>query len=333
MAVTKICANKRLVAGSVTTTEIADLAVTTGKINDLAVTTDKIANLSVTTPKLADKAVTPVKVDETGSYTVANIIIDSDAGDNNKVTIGGDGSITTQGGELNVQNVAGDTSFLKVDNTGAVTTNNTLGVGTDLSVGGNAVIEGNLTVNGTTTSVNSTDTDITDKNITINKNGTEATSVGAGLTVEKTDGVDGSFVYDSALTTKWKIGDVGSEVEIVDISSAQTLSNKTILLKNGDIQGAANYEDAIRALDAAVNTGDAYNTIETDTSDVAFTNGNTLTLPTPVLASSVLKVFESGMRLRSGVSNDYTIDYTTGVITFADDPCSGANLIVEYIPA
>ena len=88
-------------------------------------------------------------------------------------------------------------------------------------------VDGNLTVNGTTTTVNTNNLNVTDKNITINDTGNDASSEGAGLTVERT-GVDGSFVYEDALASKFKIGPVGSEVEIVDVSSTQVITNKDI---------------------------------------------------------------------------------------------------------
>ena len=77
----------------------------------------------------------------------------------------------------------------------------------------NAVFNGDLTVNGTTTTVNSATLDVTDKNITVNNGGSDATSEGAGLTVERV-GTDGSLVYEDALDNKFKLGALGSEEEI-----------------------------------------------------------------------------------------------------------------------
>lgn len=91
----------------------------------------------------------------------------------------------------------------------------------DLTVGGN------LTVNGTTTTINTTNLDVTDANITINNGGNDASAEGAGLTVERT-GTDGSLVYEDALASKFKAGAAGSEIELANVSSAQTLQNKTI---------------------------------------------------------------------------------------------------------
>lgn len=90
---------------------------------------------------------------------------------------------------------------------------------------GDVIVQGDLTVEGALTSINSTELDVEDANITVNKGGNDASAQGAGVTVERM-GVDGSIIYDSTVATRFKIGDVGSEVEVVDLSTTQTLSNK-----------------------------------------------------------------------------------------------------------
>lgn len=103
----------------------------------------------------------------------------------------------------------------------------------NLTLGGassTVVIPGDLQVNGTTTSLNTTDLEVEDQNIVVNKNGNQASADGlAGLTVEMSDQTDGSLLYNTTLISKWAIGSLGSEVEIADISSPQTISNKNIL--------------------------------------------------------------------------------------------------------
>jgi len=98
----------------------------------------------------------------------------------------------------------------------------------------NVTINGNLTVNGATTTVNTTNMDVTDKNITVNDGGNDASSEGAGITVERT-GTDGSIIYKDTSATKFAIGAVGSEVDAVDISTAQTITNKSIDADNNPI--------------------------------------------------------------------------------------------------
>lgn len=97
----------------------------------------------------------------------------------------------------------------------------------DVTVPGNFTVTGDLTIDGTSTTVNTATLDVEDVNITVNKNGDDASSEGAGVTVERT-GTDGSLVYEDALASKWKAGALGSEVEVADVSSTQTFTNKTI---------------------------------------------------------------------------------------------------------
>ena len=103
---------------------------------------------------------------------------------------------------------------------------------------GLTTVLGNLDVTGTTTTVNTATLDVTDKNITVNKTGNDASSEGAGLTVERT-GTDGSFIYEDALASKFKLGALGAEKEIVDVSSSQTVTNKIINTSDVDLSGAA----------------------------------------------------------------------------------------------
>lgn len=105
----------------------------------------------------------------------------------------------------------------------------------------NVIVNGNLTVNGTTTTVNSATLDVADKNITINNGGSDLTAEGAGLTIERT-GTSGSLVYENALASKFKIGDLGSEVQIADVSSTQTFTNKTINASSNTITNITNTE-------------------------------------------------------------------------------------------
>lgn len=94
----------------------------------------------------------------------------------------------------------------------------------DLTVGGN------LTVNGTTTTINTATLAVEDANITVNNGGNQASanSADAGITVEMSDATDAAIGYDSTLTSKFAVGEVGSLVEIADVSSSQILQNKTI---------------------------------------------------------------------------------------------------------
>ncbi len=99
---------------------------------------------------------------------------------------------------------------------------------------GDMVVAGNLTVQGTSTTLNTQTLEVADKNIVVAKGGNDAAAEGAGLTVDRTS-AKGSLVFDSTKLSKWKLGLVGSEVEVADISSAQSLANKSLVNPSLDI--------------------------------------------------------------------------------------------------
>lgn len=77
--------------------------------------------------------------------------------------------------------------------------------GTTTTIQGDLIVEGDTFAEATL--------DVTDKNITVNNGGSDATSEGAGLTVERV-GTDGSLIYEDTLDNKFKLGSLGSEEEI-----------------------------------------------------------------------------------------------------------------------
>lgn len=85
----------------------------------------------------------------------------------------------------------------------------------------------NLTVTGTTTTVNSETVTIDDNIIVLNNNEAGVPSANAGIEVERGSSTNSTIIWDEA-ADKWKAGVVGSEIELVDLSSSQSLSNKTI---------------------------------------------------------------------------------------------------------
>ena len=184
--------------------------------------------------------------------------------------------IKTDGVDTNVSQVTG----ISIDDS-----NNITGVN-DLT------LAGNLTVQGTTTTIDTTTLDVEDPNITLNRNGNDATAEGSGLTVERT-GVDGSMVYEDALTSKWKAGVLGSEIELANISSAQTLTNKTIVAADNTITTAASGNLTATELNAALAElqGDI-DAANTDISGKADNNLGNLTSPTAI---SQLLTFDSSV--------------------------------------
>lgn len=113
--------------------------------------------------------------------------------------------------------------------TGAVVIEGGLGVEKNVNVGGNVVVTGDLTINGTTVTINTSTLEVEDSNVTVNSGGTLATADDndAGLRVDITDGTDCQLMFDSTATSKFKIGQVGSESEVATLGHAQILSSKS----------------------------------------------------------------------------------------------------------
>lgn len=154
-------------------------------------------------------------------YSSNNYITD---GDNRKVAIEKlDTQLFTTQTDLDTAEaeIAGHEARLDTIETSAST------FGGDKEFSNNVIIQGNLTVNGTQTVLNTATIDSEDPNITINKNGNDALSEGAGFTVDRT-GTKGSLVYANALASKFKIGELAAEQEVVTVGHTQTLTNKTI---------------------------------------------------------------------------------------------------------
>jgi len=110
----------------------------------------------------------------------------------------GVGGAATVGGQIK------STATTESTNTtsGAIITQGGVGIAKNLNVGGDTTITGNLTVNGVTTTVNSTTLDVDDLNITVAKGAaSSAAADGAGLTVEGPS-PSATLLYTHA-TTSW----------------------------------------------------------------------------------------------------------------------------------
>lgn len=144
---------------------------------------------------------------------------------------------------------------------------------------GNMVVPGDFTVNGTTTTINTVNLEVTDQNITVNNGGTDFTAEGAGVTVERS-GTYGSIAYEAALVSRFKCGDLGSEAEILTASDAQIITNKDI--DGGTASNARRItvpSDTYANLLALTRKAGAL-VFGTDTLKFYYDNGSTLVEPT-----------------------------------------------------
>jgi hypothetical protein len=188
---------------------------------------------------------------------------------------------------------------------------------------GDVTVGGNLTVNGTTTTLNTANLNVTDKNITVNNGGSDASSEGAGLTVART-GTSGSLIYAAASATKFRLGALGSEVDVVGTSSTQTLTNKTLVVASNTITTAASGNLTATELNAALaqlQTNidgkqassanlSALSGLSSSTGFLVETAAATFTQRTLTAGSSAISISNG-----SGVSGNPSIDVSPGNIT------------------
>jgi hypothetical protein len=153
-------------------------------------------------------------------------------------------------GTNSIDNVGGvvleDSNSIDTDtSSGVVTIGGTNANQVDIGRSGQTTrVRGNLQVDGTTTTVNSTTLDVTDENITVNNGGNQAAAdTLAGLTVEMSDADDAKLLYDSTASSKWRAGDAVSTSPILTANSTDTLTNKTIDA-DGTGNSITNLEDA-----------------------------------------------------------------------------------------
>ena len=135
----------------------------------------------------------------------------------NKLVIGSNGNITTAGtissGNITTSGYLAGPATFTIDP--AAVGDNT----------GTVVIAGNLQVDGTTTTINSTTLTVDDKNITLASGSSNAAAAnGAGITVDCGSGTDATLTYNGTLDT-WEFNkrvDVTSEVRLFRSDGARS---------------------------------------------------------------------------------------------------------------
>ena len=195
--------------GHATDTTIARASagvVTIEGVNVVTVSsTDTLTNKTLTTPVIAE-------IDSSADITLdaaGDIILDADGADV-LLKDGGTtfGAFTQSGGELVIKSGSTPTSAITMS-------------------GADVTIAGNLTVSGTTTTVNSNTVTIGDNIIVLNSDEAGTPSQNAGIEVERGTSTNASITWDES-TDSWGAGLAGAEVPLVTTSGTQTLTNKTI---------------------------------------------------------------------------------------------------------
>ena len=181
------------------------------------------------------------------------IIDDGAGGTNRKTTVsrlksymqsfGGGGTFSNiQIGVTGATEIDTTTGGLTIDSAGGTTT-----------VDDNLTVTGNLTVNGTTTSVNSNEVNIGDNIIVLNSDEAGTPSANAGIEIERGTSTNATILWDET-SDYFKAGLVGAELQLATVTGTETLTNKTLTspdINTPDIDGGT--VDAITSLTVANN--------------------------------------------------------------------------------
>jgi hypothetical protein len=218
---------------------------------------------------------------------------------------------------------------IDVEAAGALTIGSTVGAN-NLTLGGastNVQIPGNLTVSGTTTTVNTDSLDVEDKNITVSKGGNDAVSEGAGITVDRT-GTKGSLIYKAAAQNKFAIGDLGAEKDIATMFDITALNLSGVVTPANGGTGVSNNN-------AATLTRSGNHAVTLTTTDVT-----SVTLPTSGTLATTADITMANLtgtlvpsKGGTGVSNnnaatltrtgDFDLNITTTAASAVTMPLSG----------
>ena len=127
-----------------------------------------------------------------------------------------------------------------------------------LQTSSNAIIGGNLTVSGTTTSVNTETINLADNNIVLNSNHTGAPTENAGITVERGDETDKVFQWNET-TGLWETDDnfkVNGDITVTGTVDGRDLQTDGTKLDNieelADVTDSVSVENAGALMDSEV---------------------------------------------------------------------------------
>ena len=179
----------------------------------------------------------------------------------------------------------------------------------DVAVGGNIVVTGDLTVNGTTTTIDTANLEVSDKNITVNAGYSGATSgsTGSGLHVNRNQTAGSppvldlaALIWDDALL-KWKGGLEGSE-EVLATEGSSVAQPLWIIEQAPAQPGSPVLPKVVYSI----------------------TWGGGGQVPAPTAGKTGLQVFVNGVKQIEGAGKTYTVNYATPSVTVVTFTSTGA---------
>ena len=189
-----------------------------------------------------------------------------------------------------------------------------LETGQDLLVDGNATVTGNLTVNGTQTTVNSTTTSVTDSMIELANSNTSSDTLDIGIYGNYDDGLsDGGAseytgLFRDASDSTWKLFD-GLESEPTTTVNTSGTGYAKAALEVGDLSCTT-----LTATNSITGASLTYPTSDGSANQVIKTDGNGTLSFSDIPAGYT----DSDARSAISVSGDLSYNSTTGVISYSE---------------
>ena len=185
-------------------------------------------------------------------YTTARATTDAKAAIS-VTDAGGDGSVTYSAGTITYTGPsAAETRAHFSAGTGVAYAGGAFSIGqavgtSDNVTFNNTIVNGNLTVNGTTTTVNSNDVNIGDATLTLNSDETGTPSQDAGITIERGTAVNKSFLWDES-EDEWTVGSERIKAGTFEgalngnADTATALQTARSITLAGDLSGTASFD-------------------------------------------------------------------------------------------
>ena len=206
--------------------------------------------------------------DNANSLTITNTGVISLAGTSNEVIVSASAGNITIGLPDDVL-IAGRLSA------------NSASVSGSASFGGDVTITGDLNVEGNVNAINRTEINVEDNTLVLNTGVTGTPTVSAGLQIERGDQTNASLIWDESVD-KWKVGYLGSEVEISVVGHTHSSTDIT------------NFREAVE---------DVVGTLFTDSATVNFEYTDN-SASAGVLSASVVTASTSYLTTANGLAVD-----------------------------